>query len=53
MQSLDPRFVPPSPAVEARVERLLLALTLVEKVSMLGGKPNGASTYGVPRVGIP
>jgi beta-glucosidase len=53
MQSLDPRFVPPSPAVEARVETLLEALTLREKISMLGGKPNGASTYGVPRVGIP
>jgi beta-glucosidase len=53
MRSRDARFVPPSPAVEARVEGLLAQLTLAEKLRMLAGKPTGSATYGVARLGIP
>lgn len=53
MRSRDPRFVPPSPAVEARVQRLIEQLTLQEKISLLAGKPTGSATYGVARLGIP
>ncbi|MEY4547482.1 MAG: hypothetical protein RL685_3677 [Pseudomonadota bacterium] len=53
MFSRDPRFVPPSPAVEARVQSLLEQLTLQEKISLLAGKPTGSATYGVPRLGVP
>lgn len=53
MQSRDPRFVPPSPELEERVQTLVDALTLDEKLSLLGGKPGAGSTFGVPRLGIP
>ncbi|HVZ30953.1 MAG TPA: glycoside hydrolase family 3 N-terminal domain-containing protein, partial [Polyangiaceae bacterium] len=53
MHSKDPRFVTPSPDVERRVQALLAQLTLAEKISLLGGGPNGASTHGVARLGIP
>jgi beta-glucosidase len=53
MHSKDPRFVPPSPDVERRVQALLRQLTSAEKISLLGGGPNGASTRGVARLGIP
>jgi beta-glucosidase len=53
MKSQDPRFVPPGADIERRVESLLEALTLTEKIRMLGGKPGAGSTYGVERLGIP
>ena len=53
MRSRDARFVPPSPAVEERVQGLLVQLTLEEKISLLGGKPTGSATYGIARLGIP
>jgi beta-glucosidase len=53
MKSQDPRFTPPDADVERRVTTLLDALTLTEKIRMLGGKPGAGSTFGVPRLGIP
>src|SRR3954470_13132330 len=53
MKSQDTRFVPPSAEVERRVAGLLEALTLEEKIRLLGGKPGAGSTRGVPRLGIP
>jgi beta-glucosidase len=53
MKSQDPRFVPPSPAIERRVTALIEGMTLSEKVSLLGGKPGVGSTFGVARLGIP
>lgn len=53
MKSQDPRFVPPGADVERRVTSLLDALTLTEKIRLLGGKPGAGSTFGVPRLGIP
>ena len=53
MRSRDPRFVPPSPAVEQRIQALLAQLTLEEKIAMIAGKPTGSATHGVARLGIP
>jgi beta-glucosidase len=53
MKSRDPRFTPPSPAIEARVQALVDQLTLEEKITLLGGKPGPGSTFPVPRLGIP
>jgi beta-glucosidase len=53
MKSKDPRFTPPSPAIEARVQALLDQLTLSEKIQLLGGKPGPGSTFPVERLGIP
>src|SRR5690348_12924061 len=53
MKSKDPRFVPPSPEIERRVGVLCDALTLSEKITLLGGKPEAGSTFGVARLGIP
>lgn len=53
MKSNDPRFTPPSPAIEARVQALLDQLTLEEKVQLAGGRPGPGSTFPVPRLGIP
>ncbi len=53
MLSKDPRFVPPSAEIEERVTSLVDAMTLREKLSLLGGQPGVGSTFGVPRLGIP
>jgi beta-glucosidase len=53
MRSRDPRFSPPSPEIERRVQSLIDALTLREKILLLGGKPGAGSTHAVPRLGIP
>lgn len=53
MLSRDPRFTPPSAAIDARVQPLIDAMTLDEKISLLGGKPGGGSTHGVARLGVP
>src|SRR5262245_55234417 len=53
MKSKDPRFAPPSAHIERRVAALVDAMTLPEKISLLGGKPGVGSTFGVPRLGIP
>jgi beta-glucosidase len=53
MKSTDPRFTPPSPAIEARVQALVDQLSLEEKITLLGGKPGPGSTFPVPRLGIP
>lgn len=53
MFSRDPRFVAPCIEVEARVDGLLSALTLKEKIQLLGGQPGTGSTHGVPRLGVP
>ena len=59
MFSRHPHFTPPSPAVEARVQRLIEQLTLDEKLLLLGGKPGpggpqaNSAVYGVARVGLP
>lgn len=53
MRSRDPRFSAPSADIEARVSALVEAMTLEEKLLLLGGKPGVGSTHGVPRLGIP
>ena len=44
MRSRDPRFSPPLPEIERRVQSLIDALTLPEKILLLGGKPGAGST---------
>jgi beta-glucosidase len=53
MLSRDPRFVAASSAVEVRVQALVSAMTLTEKILLLGGQPGVGSTHGVPRLGVP
>ncbi len=59
MHSESPRFQRPSESVEQRVEQLLGALSLEEKIRLLGGKPGpggpqaNSATYGIEHIGLP
>ncbi len=53
MLSRDPRFEPPTPAIERRVQALIDQMTLEEKITLLAGQANPGSTTGLDRLGIP
>jgi beta-glucosidase len=42
-----------NPAIEKKIDRLLVQLTLDEKLKMLSGDETGFASAGVPRLGIP
>jgi len=53
IRSTDPRFSPPSPAIEKRIEAIIARLSLEEKIDLLGGHEHQGSTKGNVRAGIP
>jgi beta-glucosidase len=59
MHSNHPRFTPPSPEIERRVQQLLEQLEPEEKILLLGGKPGqsgpqaNSATFGIERIGLP
>jgi beta-glucosidase len=59
MHSRSPRFTPPSPEVERRIQSLIDQLGTDEKVLLLGGKPGqsgpqaNSATFALERIGLP
>jgi beta-glucosidase len=59
MHSRNPRFTPPSPEIEQRVQQLLEQLGPEEKILLLGGKPGqsgpqaNSATFAIERIGLP
>ena len=53
MFSSNNNFIPPSKAVEKRIDNVISKLTLKDKISLLGGNPNKGATISVERAGIP
>ena len=53
MQSSHPKFTPPNPAVESRVDEIIARITLEEKIRLLGGQHQRGATFPIERLGIP
>jgi beta-glucosidase len=53
MFSTDERFTTPSPATEKRVDTLLAALSVDDKIALLGGHSRGQSTMPLEHAKIP